>query len=38
MTHHENSLYNVVNYGDSSIKNNAIKQEFQLNKSGQGNR
>jgi hypothetical protein len=38
MTHHANSLYNVVNYGDLSIKNNVIKQGFQLNKSGQGNR
>jgi hypothetical protein len=38
MTHRANSLYNKVNYGDLSIKNNVIKQGFQLNKSGQGNR
>jgi hypothetical protein len=39
MTHHANSLYNslynIVNYGDLLIKNNAIKQGFQLNKSKQ---
>jgi hypothetical protein len=36
MTHHANSLYNslnnIVNYGDLLIKNNVIKQGFQLNK------
>jgi hypothetical protein len=35
MTHHANSLYNIVNYGDLLIKNNVIKQGFQLNKSEQ---
>jgi hypothetical protein len=35
MTHHANSLYNIVNYGDLLIKNNVIKQKFQLNKSEQ---
>jgi hypothetical protein len=38
MTHHANLLYNIVNYGDLSIKNNVINKGFQLNKSGQGNR
>ena len=38
MTHHANFVHNIVNYGDLSIKNNVIKQGFQLNKSGQGNR
>ena len=28
-------LYNIVNYGDLLIKNNVIKQGFQLNKSEQ---
>ena len=32
MTHHANSLYNIDNYGDLLIKNNVIKQGFQLNK------
>ena len=32
MTHHASSLHNVVNYGYLSIKNNVIKQGFQLNK------
>ena len=27
-------LHNIVNYGYISIKNNLIKQGFQLNKSG----
>jgi hypothetical protein len=39
MTHHSNSLYNslynIVIYGDLLIKNNVIKQGFQLNKSEQ---
>ena len=41
MTHHANSLYNSLynivncNYGDLLIKNNIIKQGFQLNKSEQ---
>ena len=38
MTHHANSLHYIFNYWDLSIKNNVIKQGFQLDKSGQGNR